>query len=257
MNQLSRVPFPIKLYFNETFLSNATAFFYVINGKRFFITNWHVVTGKNALTKKCLINSGGCPNQIEWPYGSNYRIPLYENLDINHGKPLWYHHPTHENLIDVVAIPTDNIKVPSSLFNTPIPEELEYTDVIPSVGMDIFVLGFPNGIQANGLPIWKRGTIASEPMVNIDNLPMFYVDSATRSGMSGSPVLLVTNGGYADSQGRQWLASNTKYKFLGVYSGRAPSDIAETKKEDELFWAQLGRVYKASVLKDIIASVVN
>ena len=55
MNQLSRVPFPIKLYFNETFLSNATEFFYVINGKRFFITNWHVVTGKNALTKKCLI----------------------------------------------------------------------------------------------------------------------------------------------------------------------------------------------------------
>ena len=43
-------------------------------------------------------------------------------------------------------------------------------------------------------PIWKRGSIASEPEIPIDGKPMFYIDTATRQGMSGAPVFAQTSG---------------------------------------------------------------
>lgn len=44
------------------------------------------------------------------------------------------------------------------------------------VGAEVFVLGFPLGLALQGtLPIWKRGSIASEPLIAIDgNLPIFF-----------------------------------------------------------------------------------
>lgn len=38
-------------------------------------------------------------------------------------------------------------------------------------------------------PVWKRGSIASEPLFNINLGPAILVDAVTRRGMSGSPVL--------------------------------------------------------------------
>ena len=87
-----------------------------------------------------------------------------------YGKSFWYHHPAHKNLVDVVAIPL-NANIPH--VKRPIPEALEHTNVIPTVGMDIFVLGFPLGIKANELPIWKRGTIASEVLSHLLNTSEF------------------------------------------------------------------------------------
>jgi hypothetical protein len=53
-------------------------------------------------------------------------------------------------------------------------------------GMDCFILGFPeNLIGAANTPIWKRASIASEPYQQFP----YYVDSATRKGMSGAPVI--------------------------------------------------------------------
>ena len=58
-------------------------------------------------------------------------------------------------------------------------------------GMDCFILGFPEGLfGAAFTPIWKRGSIAAEPYQRVP----YYIDIATRRGMSGSPVIIRHDG---------------------------------------------------------------
>ena len=70
------------------------------------------------------------------------------------------------------------------------------------------------------LPIWKRGSIASEPELPADDLPLFLVDSNTYKGMSGSPVYARTIGGYLSKQHEVFQMAARSTRFLGVYSGR-------------------------------------
>jgi hypothetical protein len=67
-------------------------------------------------------------------------------------------------------------------------------DLLVGIGMDVFVLGYPFGPGKTGLPVWKRGSIASEPdlVPQVENY--LLVDTASRPGMSGSPVILRTYG---------------------------------------------------------------
>ena len=179
-------------------------------------------------------------------------ISLYEDPD--NLKPVWYEHPRLKKQIDIAVIPLPIKTLP--LMYKPITSNWPADDVIPEAGMDIFILGFPLSIHANRLPIWKRGSIACEPTLLIDKVPKFYIDSATRSGMSGSPVFIVTSGGFSDSNGRFWLNSRKRYKFIGVYSGRcAPDPIPKNKEEDQHFRAQIGIVYRAQALTEIIKSI--
>lgn len=113
-------------------------------------------------------------------------------------------------------------------------------------GMDVFVLGYPRGLTGGGkFPIWKRGSIASEPDIDVDNLPLMYVDTATREGMSGAPV-------FASESGTWWpegkkapndMVFGLGRRFLGVYSGRIGEDA---------FLAQLAMVWKERAIIEII-----
>jgi hypothetical protein len=99
------------------------------------------------------------------------------------------------------------------------------------------------------LPIWKRATIATEPDFDLDGLPKFYIDTATREGMSGSPVY-AQEVGYWLPEGESDQSKATLGKgrrFLGVYSGRLGAD-------DE-FKAQRGIVWKESALISLIEAV--
>jgi hypothetical protein len=53
-------------------------------------------------------------------------------------------------------------------------EPSDVTNAYVEAGAEVFILGFPLGLASQGvLPIWKRGSIASEPLVAIDNrIPM-------------------------------------------------------------------------------------
>lgn len=102
-------------------------------------------------------------------------------------------------------------------------------------------MGFPLGIEVENLPIWKRGTVASELDFNVDQLPKFLVDTASSKGMSGSPVIFKSS---TWKQGPEVFSSTREKVFLvGVYSGRIV-------KDGDLS-AQLGEVWKASLLGDI------
>ena len=118
--------------------------------------------------------------------------------------------------------------------------------------MDMFVIGYPFGKSGGGyLPIWKHATIASEPNVAIDDLPKMYADTASRPGMSGSPVLVVTRAPYASSDGKFTTLDFGKkptVRFVGVYSGRVGiADDLDT---------QLGVVWQLQALEEIAVNHV-
>jgi hypothetical protein len=61
---------------------------------------------------------------------------------------------------------------------------------LPNVGSDVFILGFPLLPEYSGkFPIWKRGSIATEYTIPYRDRETFLVDSTTKDGMSGSPVI--------------------------------------------------------------------
>ena len=89
--------------------------------------------------------------------------------------------------------------------------------------------------------------MASEPELDVENLPYFFADTATRTGMSGSPVVLYKDRPITMINEKERKVSRHWTKFVGVYSGRIGADN-ETKGD-----AQLGRVWKPHVIQEMIA----
>lgn len=122
-------------------------------------------------------------------------------------------------------------------------------------------VGYPYGYydQANALPIWKTGHIASEPSVDFDGKPFFLADISAFSGMSGSPVFAITHGAYETDEGN--FAVGQAKKFLGIYASMQM--LNEKKYLEELDHSQklgvrheesleLGHVWKENLLLEII-----
>ena len=236
----------IKMYFNECKLSVGTAFIYEYNKQLFLITNWHNVSGKNPDTNKHLSETLAEPNKINLYLNKNNKLGEWEIFSIDlykEDEKVWLEHPSFAQKVDAVAIP---IEIPSHLTYNPINNEAMQVDYVqdykPVVGDDIFILGFPFALTASGyFPIWKRASIASEPEININDLPLFYVDTASRQGMSGSPVIVKKRRPITIMGDTK--VSRHQSTLLGIYSGRIGDSSIE---------AQLGRVWKVSAIIDII-----
>jgi len=117
-------------------------------------------------------------------------------------------------------------------------------DLLVTIGMDVFVLGYPFGTGKTGLPIWKRGSIASEPDLVPHVESYLLVDTASRPGMSGSPVILRTYFIHVTQENEITATPGAANKFIGVYSGRLHT-------QDPLE-AQIGMVWSATYIDEII-----
>jgi len=249
LEQVSAVSLPVDLRANGNSLGPATAFFMNHNGKRFLVSNWHVFSGRNTYTGQPLHSSGATPDSFLMklhtePLGSylnDTEVPL---LDKN-GDPIWKQHPNGQDYdiacVEVGALPENVIAYAAT--------DLPQSDIRLSVAQDVQIVGFPRGFAAQGiLPVWKRGTIAAEPLIaRDDGLPILLVDTATREGMSGSPTYLYSIGGYVSEQGDHVVAGGTSSRFLGIYSGRYGSINEENNM-------QLGRVWRLEALKEMLDS---
>jgi hypothetical protein len=256
---LSWVPLKLKTSANGHDLSIATGFFYLHNERSFLITNFHVVSGRRPDTRAILHSGGAVPDTVTLGVASkeqNAGVPMVRwhwrqlRLYTEGGVPIWTEHPTYGSLFDVVAIPLSGLEETSiKAANDP---NLDLAKIRLYPSMEAFVIGYPRGMSGGGhFPIWKRATIATEPDFDLDGLPKFYIDTATREGMSGSPVY-AQEVGYWFPEGVTDLAHSCLGKgrrFVGVYSGRLGA-------EDE-FKAQLGIVWKESALISLVESVPN
>jgi hypothetical protein len=240
----SQAPLLIEMCFGDTKLATGTAFFYRRQGKLFLVSNWHNFSGRNPQTNSPMSGHGGIPDKIRCyacknkPYISRGWLELPLNAN---GSTLWLQHPEHGCAVDIAALPVSL----DENFRAIVLNDLPNTSMTLAVSHDVFVLGYPLGlVQEHGLPVWKRASVATEPGTSS---PKFLIDTATRSGMSGSPVVLRYRGFYKHNKdssgisGEDWFGEGDM--FVGVYSGRlGASDID----------AQLGIVWKAHLIDEII-----
>ncbi len=230
-------------------MAKGTAFIYQNECKYYLITNWHNVTGLNPITKRPLSNHGGVPDSIEiklhvqrepfirW---AGFQIDLYRN-----NEPVWFVHPEYNNAVDVVAI---ELIIPNEFNGILHPiNKIDFDVFELAISDDVFILGFPYSIKGGGhFPIWKRGSVATEPGIDCDNLPKLLIDTACKPGMSGSPVIFRRSGLHG-LDGINLVDSTVFGQiqgFVGIYSGRV---VGESDID-----AQLGIVWKASVIDEII-----
>ncbi|MGE5502598.1 MAG: trypsin-like peptidase domain-containing protein [Ignavibacteriales bacterium] len=235
-------------------LGTATGFFWKAGTQTFLVSNWHVFSGREPRTGQPKSKTYLVPSALQVHFhirpDPNRTVQLTAPLQQADRKVLWYQHSTHGQKVDVAVLDLTALLSQVSgesgqtiepFFVNQLPQ---VNDMLLVMGSDIFILGYPLGIAKTGIfPVWKRGSIATEWEVNVEGLPCFLVDTATREGISGSPVIARAFGSYMTTDGSQAF-SGVVNMFLGVYSGRYVGGIDE---------AQLGIIWKKQLLEEIIA----
>lgn len=242
INFLSMVTTPIEICFNDKVISTGTGFFYSYGDKVYLITNKHNVTGINETTGDLLDRKNlSKPNKLRLTLHTqlpdsnkgtfNSSQFIKHNVYINNEEftsPKWWEYPGGG--FDVVVIPSiidESIK-DKVVFNCINECPFFYKERTPFIGDEVFIIGYPWGLKGGTqvLPIWKRGSISTEPNINLDGKQKILIDSKTTKGMSGSPVIYSYSGIYNKNIG-------TFTNFLGVYSGRMNEKIESKKEENE------------------------
>lgn len=248
---------PIRIFCGSESLGHASGFYWRSGTEKWLITNWHVVTGNNPFNGKALSYKKAPPTHLTVYDSTSKRVDgpgdwidldrqeIRIDLFAADGSPKWKQHHNFDTFrIDVVAIPLDKECQSSK------PEcvnECGDERLFHPVGADVFLVGYPlNNFEGWMLPIWKRGSLAGEPFVPLDNKPAFLIDVASSEGMSGSAVFRRVYGPRASADLREMnLHSVVATEFVGVYSGRL-----ETKDLDRvnLAYAWYGYVVDEIVL---------
>lgn len=234
-------------------LASATAFIILHNGKFYLITNWHVIAGRDPHTGQALSEHGGTPTKIEVWFvhiggpGLTSWSPWTFDLVDGEGTPRWLEHPVHRRKVDAVALPID---IPGQL--TPLPYVLDAPSgqsmiLRAEVSDWVNIIGFPFGESSAGyFAIWVKGAIASDMEIDHDQLPCFLIDSRTREGQSGSPVVAYAPPGPATlSNGTLALQETSIVRLLGVYSGRINRE------------SDIGYVWKITAIREILENGVT
>lgn len=247
---------------NSEYTAHATGFLYRKNEEFYLITNLHVASGRNIFTQQPLDKNAVLPTSITFTSSIlnkdgviskvmkfELRIPLYDEQ----GFPIWLVHPKFKRTVDIAAIPI-------KLLNSPLKESEKFccitdielqNDLVFDVSDDVFVVGYPFGRGSVfstllPVPVWKRASIASEMDWHyyMDDRPVFLVDTTTKTGMSGSPVIGITKGIMRTKNGSVTLGTGCAMQLLGIYSGRIDGNLQND--------SCLGLVWKKELIDETI-----
>jgi hypothetical protein len=262
---MSLMTTPVLLVNGMRTVSQGTGFLYATTRGNepdmvFLVTNYHVVTGNEP---QSLASAKGDRLQFylhtsrEDP--TSYfpvNIPLYTK----NGEPIWIR-STQFPAADVVLVPI----VPALYVNRGqlfvFSEQHTEIDMKVRPSTQATLLGYPYGFfdTKNFLPVWKTGHLATEPAFDFQGEPVVLVDVSAFPGMSGAPVVAVSQGVYENEAGA--MMTGVQRKLVGVFSAmrmvkpRATGDSTGLSLDagtpspgDSL---QLGYVWKASLINDI------
>ncbi|MBO9509962.1 trypsin-like peptidase domain-containing protein [Erythrobacter sp. A6_0] len=225
-------------------LAIGTGFFYKRDSRIYLVTAWHNVTGIHPATGQSISNTGARPTNFAVRFiTSDVSSILYLNLGLydENGNPAWLIHPKHQQSADLVAIPIP--KWPSEAINEFI-GELDDRALPLEVGADVFIIGFPRGVDRGLAPLWKKGALAVDPdTARGPSAPFWLVDSASRTGMSGSPVVLRRFSPFEDEHGTLF-SRGSGTKFIGLYSGRF--------EDSDPLGAHLGIVWPKELIEEVL-----
>jgi len=241
----SRRSVHITLRWDEIPMATGTAWFASLAGSLYLVTAKHNLTGRNVNSGRFLGSRQTGPNnlvvrgrrnstEIGWV---NATFPLLDDA----WQPLWFEDPSNP-VFDVAVLPiapSDLLAIDPWIIDKPEPA----FEPILNVTDDLFIPGFPRGFAYNiDMPVWTRATVASEPGVGYNSLPMFLVDARTTRGHSGAPVVLKPriNQSVAMVDGSLIEATTTDAWVAGLYSGRVDKKL------------NIGMVWRLGVVIDVI-----
>lgn len=227
-----------------TQILEGTAFLAHDGEQHLLVTNIHVLTGAGAETGVPIGDNVVPPRIIRvWhPWGDidamhwlSIDYPLYDD----HGQARWLVHPTHPTY-DIAALPIHDVHgvhyMPYSLDPVEQPFRL-----MPS--SDLSIIGFPFGTSSHPvekIPIWNRATIASELDLDYAGKPMLLVDSRSRPGQSGSPVVAKRTDIAVLDNGDVKVGYDLPAELVGLYSGRINDQ------------SDLGMVWKTPAVREVV-----
>jgi hypothetical protein len=250
-------------------IADGSAFIYRLDGTDHLVTARHNLTGRHWQTTEWLSeNRPTNPTHLrvaffanppqEWalsPVEENPRAAqLQVRLELHlvrligeDWQPIWRQHPTLGADMDVGVVP----------FNAPAgvmirnwertgprtaPEQAPWpSQLFPA--QDVFIVGYPYNLSVGPLlPLWMRGTVASDPAFGYEaegkSYPLFLIDARTRKGQSGAPVIRYRAPDSAVFRNDGLLARTVApdSDFVGVYSGRTSdeSDLGFVWSMDEV-----------------------
>lgn len=272
----------LSMSFNGLSLAHGTGFFFLHRKRMFLVTARHNLSGTHWETGRNLNSQGGRPNFLKahsWIFaqrddqfllGSGHHEFALHGED---GAPVWM----ESNDTDVAVLDLERLSRNKSLFPNADDHqqfqewfgcERDFRDFsysatmqsdikipyvndkvgpyVPVVGQDLFIVGYPLTFACAGeFPIWKRGSIATEPHEDYKGMPLYLIDAVTREGLSGSPVIGSFVNPSFDNGGKGILTlQGTERAFAGLYTCRIGA-------VDD-FSAQMGVVWKPSVITQII-----
>lgn len=248
IDRFSLCTIPLELLANGTPMGNATSFIWKSREQHYLITNWHVITGKNTQTGELELPTR--PDTFRALFnirtGDFGKSESFIKVRDDNGDPLWLVHPNGARM-DVVALPINLIGPSAAVDLCPVNS---YTSkpLRIQIGMEVFILGYPFGMAPPGFPVWKRGTIATEPDLVRMTTGYYLVDTASRPGMSGAPVILRSwSNDFVEGNVRAFTDTPAT-NLIGIYSGRLNASSDE---------AQIGMVWHVSYIDEIIAGNVR
>lgn len=267
VDHLSLATTPILLYQDDKIVSQGTGFYYARKHDEnlsvlYLITNYHVLTGSSPTETKEPIG-----NNIVFQFHTskdntgevrNVKFPLFTKS----GKSTWITSSSYPTA-DLAVIPILPSFYQGAIVNA-ISAEWTKSSLKVRPSSKVTLIGYPYGFydEKNALPIWKTGSIASEPEANFGGIPNFLVDVSAFPGMSGSPVFAISYGMYETEEGATTVGGARK--FLGIYSSMQM--LEENKYLEEIPQEkrpgikttkslELGHVWKADLILETVESI--
>lgn len=197
--------------------SEGTGFFYAFRkGDSSFVpaivTNNHVVNGAVHV-------------RLRFTRADSEDRPMYGHhvlVELTLDGGAWKSHPDPD--VDLAILPFPGLVNRQNQVGEPIfyrcltPDQLPSSDdVADMVGLEnIVMVGYPNGLwdEANNLPIFRRGVLASGYRFDWNGKQEFLIDAACFPGSSGSPVMLCDLAGYPDRTNTVMI--QPRLKLLGI-----------------------------------------
>jgi hypothetical protein len=255
----------IEPMFNETKLSDATGFFLTgdLEGKLvlWLATNWHVLSGRHAEKPHRPLDRNCClPNKLRLTLHSEVdengnKVPVFLqeqfiSLYDDDGNAVWYQH-CDGPLIDIAVINVGSAFDKAKVFG--INQLASDYDMLIEIGNEVFILGYPLGFEFHKkMPIWKRGSIACEAYYETaETQSKILIDATTRSGMSGSPVIMRAKTHYISEEPGKIIMKANATRFIGIYSSR-PAPVSNSSPHESDGRHELGFVYKSGVAQEVI-----
>lgn len=260
LSPISLFALRLRMLRNKKEIGTGTGFLYEhpgIDNKYFLVTNYHVLTARAPDNPAMLLpDYPDSPDEIAWSCFDRPELTIGEGSVSLFGLQ-WLEHPKRSEGVDFVALP---IELPNDIVKMTNRTLPLVDDISVSVGTDLFIVGFPYGYSPiQPFPIYKRGTVASEPVIHPGGLPYFLIDANTAPGMSGSPVFAIEkrlkiyatktqaklmedikSGATSALSALQDLTAltaqephwETEYKLIGIYSSRITGPVGSGKSGD-------------------------